>query len=71
MNEYLNANLAPYIKSAIINKGNSKKSGNDYFYFDIVFSNKYVKRVFINQDMTFPLSNLLDNDNKIEVKRDF
>lgn len=68
-----NFNLSPYVQEMRIKKGISKESNSEYYYFDIMFSNNYSKRIFINREMLFPINDLINRHKgeSVEVKRDF
>lgn len=56
LNDIINKDLYPAIKSCVIKTGRSK-DGVEYQYLDLVFKNDWSKRVFLSSDGLFGLLN--------------
>lgn len=60
MESYVNKNYKNAIESLKVCQGVAKDSGNTYYYIELLFINGYSKRIYLNDDSRFALSNAFD-----------
>lgn len=56
MDDYLNKNYVDIIRELIIKKETSKATGRPYYCFDLKFINGYERRIFLNNDQLFAMT---------------
>lgn len=59
MEEYVDKDLKGAVKKLVLKQGVSKE-GNGYYYLELSFNNGYSKRIFLNSESQFAITNAID-----------
>lgn len=60
MEKYLEKEYKGAVSSLKLCQGVAKDSGNPYYYLSLTFVNGYERRLFLNDDQRFAISNAFD-----------